>query len=75
MPFEIAESQKDNLMASHGSGQQSKDSQNSMLFQDNRVLFDGISQLAVSNYQGPISDLQGLSQKESQSIVGMITQL
>ena len=35
-----------------------------MLFVDNRVLFDNISQLA--------SDLNSLSQKDTQSLMGML---
>ena len=48
MPFEVAESQKDNnkdnLLASHGPVlQQSAVQDHSMLFVDKQVLFDGIS--------------------------------
>ena len=45
MPFEVAESQKDNnnLLASHGPILQQSAQDHSMFFVDKQVLFDGIS--------------------------------
>ena len=70
MPFEVAESQKNNnnLLASHGPVLQQSAQDHSMLFVDKHVLFDGISQLSKELPKN-------ISQQDTQSIMGMLNVL